>query len=147
MKYKSTPEVAKLLGTSLSRLSKAIYGNKLDLPENGLNGVLLWTDADIERTRRFLGHQGQLRSGGTRRSDMIAAQWCRLGVLFKARPSRQTPDLERLLIDTATYIPDNPPLFVMSVAWLCHYGSLVAKHRLAQMASKLEDANALAVLG
>jgi hypothetical protein len=67
--------------------------------------------------------------------------------LSKVRPSRQTPDLERLLIDTATYIPDNPPLFVMSVAWLCRYGSLVAKDRLAEMASKLEDANALAVLG
>lgn len=147
MRYKSTPEVAKLLGVSLSRLLKAIHGNKLDLPENGLSGVILWTDADIERTRRFLRHQGQLRPGGSRRIHLIAAQWSRLGVVSKVRPSRQTPDLERLLIDTATYIPDNPPLFVMSVAWLCLYGSLVAKHRLAQMASKLEDANALAVLG
>jgi len=77
----------------------------------------------------------------------IAAQWTRLGILFNVRPSRQTPDLERLLIDTVRQIPDNPRLFIMAATWLGQYSRLVAKHRLAQMASQIEDANAIAALG
>ena len=80
-------------------------------------------------------------------SRTIAAQWSRLGVLFNVSPSRQTPDLERLLIDTAGGIPDNPRLFTMAATWLGRYGRLVAKRRLIRMVGKLQDANAVAALG
>lgn len=80
-------------------------------------------------------------------SSTITAQWARLGLLFNVQPSQQTPDLERLLIDTAGQIPDNPRLFIMSATWLGQYSLLVAKHRLTQMASKLDDTNASAALG
>lgn len=77
----------------------------------------------------------------------LAAQWSRLGVLFNVPPARQTPDLERLLIETAGQIPDEPRLFITSVTWLCQHHRLVARHRLARMAGELEDAAAAAVLG
>ena len=80
-------------------------------------------------------------------SQTVVAQWSRLGVLFNVPPSRQTPDLEHLLIDTAGQIPSNPRLLIMAVTWLSQYHKLVARHRLARIASKLEDANALAALG
>ena len=79
--------------------------------------------------------------------ETIAAQWSRLGVLFNVSPSRQPPDLERLLIDTAGQIPANPRLFIMAATWLARYGRLVAKHRLVQMVGQLEDAAAVAALG
>lgn len=80
-------------------------------------------------------------------SQIVAAQWSRLGVLFNVSPSRQTPALEHLLIDTAKQIPDNPRLFIMAATWLGQYSRLVAKHRLTQIVSKLQDANTVAALG
>lgn len=80
-------------------------------------------------------------------NQIIAAQWARLGVLFNVSPARHTPDLERLLLDTAREIPNNPRLFILAVTWLSQYGRLVAKHRLARMVGELEDVTTLAVLG
>jgi hypothetical protein len=77
----------------------------------------------------------------------VVAQWTRLGVMFNVSPARQTPDLERLLIDTAGRIPDNPRLFIMAATWLSQYSRFVARHRLARMTSELDDANAAATLG
>ena len=80
-------------------------------------------------------------------NQTIAAQWSRLGILFSVPPARQAPDLERLLIDTAAQIPDNPRLFVMAATWLVPYGRFVAKHRLARMVRNPPDATAVAALG
>lgn len=80
-------------------------------------------------------------------SQAVARQWSRLGVLFNVPPTRQTPDLERLLLDTAREIPNNPRLFIMAATWLAQCGRLVAKHRLARMVGEVKDASVVAVLG
>jgi len=80
-------------------------------------------------------------------NQILVRRWCRLGVLFNVPPSRQTPDLERLLLDTATAIPGSPRLFIMAATWLSHYGRLVARHRLRRMVGEAEDPAAVAVLG
>ncbi|MCE5326379.1 MAG: hypothetical protein LLG01_08165 [Planctomycetaceae bacterium] len=77
---------------------------------------------------------------------ILVAKWARLGVMFNVPPWRQTPDLEGLLIETVSQIPDNPRLFVMTATWLGRYSPLVARHRLAVMAAELPDP-ASAVLG
>lgn len=59
------------------------------------------------------------------------AQWTRLGVLFNVAPAQQTPDLERLLLDTVRLTHNNLRLFIMAATWLVQYGDYVAKRRLA----------------
>ena len=54
--------------------------------------------------------------------------------MFDARPSSRSPDLERLIIDTARHIPSMARLFIMAATWLCRYGDMVARHRLRQLA-------------
>lgn len=77
----------------------------------------------------------------------ILAGWSRLGVMFNIVPSRNTPDLERLLIETARHIPSNPRLFVMTATWMEKYSRLIARHRLSRMVGELSDFNVTAVLG
>lgn len=72
-------------------------------------------------------------------NDKLAARWARFGVLFNVAPVRgPTPDLERLLTDTARAAPSDPRLFVLAVTWLSAYGIYVAAHRLKHLASQLE---------
>lgn len=63
----------------------------------------------------------------------LLAQWARAGANFNQRPSEKSPDLEKLLLETARVAADDPRLFTMAVTWLSRYGDLVAKHRLIQM--------------
>jgi hypothetical protein len=65
--------------------------------------------------------------------DSVASRWARLGVMVNAAPARQTPDVERLLLDTARAAPANSRLFVLAAGWLARYGDYVAKHRLARL--------------
>jgi hypothetical protein len=67
------------------------------------------------------------------RLDSLASDWTRIGAGFNAPLAPQTPDLERLLLDTARYSPYMARLFIMAATWLRHYGDLVAKHRLQRL--------------
>jgi hypothetical protein len=80
-------------------------------------------------------------------ASTVAARWSRLGVLFNVAPACRTPDLERLLLDTAEAIPQNARLLVTTATWLAQYGRLVARHRLARLVGEVEDNTTLAVLG
>jgi hypothetical protein len=67
------------------------------------------------------------------RLDKMISQWTRLGAGFTSDPSRQSPDLERLLLETARVAPGVARLFVMAATWLHRYGDLIAKHRLKRL--------------
>ena len=66
--------------------------------------------------------------------DNLIARWTRLGAGFSAESLPQTPDLERLILDTARHGPEMARLFIMAVTWLHLYGDLVARHRLRRLA-------------
>jgi hypothetical protein len=65
--------------------------------------------------------------------DNTIARWARVGVLFGSRPARTTPDLERLLLDTARLAPGNARLFYLAITWLSRYGNFIARHRLKRL--------------
>jgi len=65
--------------------------------------------------------------------DNTIARWSRVGVLFGSRPARTTPDLERLLLDTARLAPGNARLFYLAITCLSRYGNFVARHRLKRL--------------
>lgn len=48
--YRSTREVAALLGVLPSRISKAVWEGRLEAPERGPSGAFLWSEEDIRRT-------------------------------------------------------------------------------------------------
>lgn len=54
MNYRSTREVAKLLGLNPSRLARAIWDGRLDPPVRAPGGGFLWTLDDIERASWLL---------------------------------------------------------------------------------------------
>lgn len=69
----------------------------------------------------------------------VEADWTRLGMLFNCAPAQHTPDLERLLLETARRAPGNARLLPLSVTWLSAYGACVARHRLRRLVeSELE---------
>lgn len=65
--------------------------------------------------------------------DTLIAQWTRLGAGFNAEPSAKTPDLERLLLDTARHAAQMSRIFIMAATWLNRYGDLIAKNRLKRL--------------
>lgn len=65
--------------------------------------------------------------------DKLVAEWSRLGAGFNAEPAAETPDLERLLLETAREAPRMPRLFIAAATWLHAYGELVAKSRLKRL--------------
>jgi hypothetical protein len=77
----------------------------------------------------------------------IASAWARLGVMLNVQPSRRTPDIERLLLDTARLAPANFRLFILAAAWLHHFSAYVADHRLARLLQDELDAEARPTLG
>lgn len=70
----------------------------------------------------------------TTRPDNIERRWARAGVLLNCTPSRRSPDLERLLLDTARRCPENARLLPLAATWLVEYGQFVARHRLRRLA-------------
>lgn len=80
-------------------------------------------------------------------ADKILRQWARLGILFNVRPSSKTPDIEKLLVDTAIMLPHMPRLLPASVTWLTRYERLVCRHRLAGLAAIVSDADTSAAMG
>jgi hypothetical protein len=72
--------------------------------------------------------------------EQVAARWTRLGASFSVAPAHQTPDLERLLLDTVRLTAANSRLFIMAATWLAAYSDYVAKRRLAVLIrDELED--------
>jgi hypothetical protein len=71
-------------------------------------------------------------TGTIEHSDLIP-RWAKAGAGFNARPCDDSPDLERLLLDTARAVWTNARLFTMAFTWLSRYGELVAKNRLAAL--------------
>ena len=49
MEYRSTRQVAKLLGVRLGILTRAAWSGQVQPPEKSPSGAFLWTAADIER--------------------------------------------------------------------------------------------------
>ena len=47
--FRSTKEVAILLGVSPSRVSRAVWEGRLDPPQRGPSGAFLWEEADLRR--------------------------------------------------------------------------------------------------
>lgn len=80
-------------------------------------------------------------------SDTILSQWAKIGALFNAEPSEQTPDIEKLLIETAIFCPQMPRLMPVCVTWLTRYYRLVCRHRLAGFTSDVSDEDTSAGLG
>lgn len=66
-------------------------------------------------------------------SESTEAAWCRIGVLLPVTPAPVSPDLERLLLQSARELPHHSRLFVIAASWLVVYGALVAKHRLKRL--------------
>lgn len=65
--------------------------------------------------------------------DNTIARWARVGVLFGGRPGRRSPDLERLLLDTARLAGDDARLFTLAITWLSQCDGFVARHRLKRL--------------
>jgi len=65
--------------------------------------------------------------------DHVIARWTRIGVLFGGSADATTPDLERLLLDTARSAPGHARLFTSAVSWLARYDVFVARHRLKRL--------------
>jgi hypothetical protein len=61
--------------------------------------------------------------------------WARIGGGFLVEPAETDPDPERLLIETARFVPYEPRLFLVAASWLCRYFDLVAKQRLENLVS------------
>ncbi len=77
----------------------------------------------------------------------VAAAWARLGVMFNVAAARQTPDVERLLLDTARLAPGNVRLFLLAASWLHRFSSYVAGHRLARLVHDELEVETRPVLG
>lgn len=76
------------------------------------------------------------------RLDNVIAKWTRLGVGFGGAPSSESPDLERVVLETARCAPAMARLFIMATTWLHRYGELIAKHRLRRLVrDELEPAH------
>jgi len=54
MDYLSTRQVARLLGVSVSLLTKAVWCGRVDPPRKSPSGNFLWTRADVDRASRVL---------------------------------------------------------------------------------------------
>ena len=54
MDYRSTRDVARMLGVNPSRLARAIWDGRLDSPVKAPSGAFLWTPTDIDRASWLL---------------------------------------------------------------------------------------------
>lgn len=79
--------------------------------------------------------------------DNLERDWVQVGVLFGCEPSNETPDLERLLLDTARRCHTNARLLPLAVTWLVQYGQFIARHRLKRLVLDELEPEFQAVLG
>lgn len=83
----------------------------------------------------------------TGHDDQLERDWARAGILLGCAPSDDSPDLERLLLETARGCHANARLFPLAVTWLAAYGQFVARHRLKRLVVKELEPEFRAVLG
>lgn len=83
----------------------------------------------------------------TDRLEQLVTQWARLGAGFNAALAAETPDLERLLLETARESSKMARLFIMAATWLHRYGDLVARHRLKRLIREELERDFHATLG
>jgi hypothetical protein len=83
----------------------------------------------------------------TSREETMARAWARLGVMFNVELAERTPDVERLLLDTARMAGGNSRLLIMAAAWLDRYADYVAKRRLAVLLDEELEAEYRPVMG
>jgi hypothetical protein len=81
------------------------------------------------------------------KAKSVLMRWRKLGVAFNVASADSTPDIERLLVDTAVVLPENARLFSAVISWLCRNYRLVCRHRLSGFAEQISDSAASAVLG
>ena len=55
MGFKSTREVAKLLGIKTSTLERAVWDERVKRPEKAPSGAYCWMEPDIERAAAYFG--------------------------------------------------------------------------------------------
>jgi hypothetical protein len=79
--------------------------------------------------------------------DHVLAQWARVGIGVDVAPHTTTPDLERLILQTAECAAQMPRLFILAATWLHGFGELVAKHRLRGLVRREMHAHQGPVLG
>ena len=77
----------------------------------------------------------------------VVSDWGRLGILFNVPLAERTPDIEPLLIRTAEVLPNHARLLPAVTTWLGHYERMVARHRLAAIAGRIERRDVSASLG
>lgn len=65
--------------------------------------------------------------------DIVRAQWGRLGIALGGAVAPASPDVERLLLDSAHCAAASPQIVIAAVTWLSRFGNLVAEHRLHAM--------------
>ena len=58
MKIINTKEAAKILGVSISRLSRAAWEGKINPPQRGPGGAFMWTVEDLQWASCVLLHCG-----------------------------------------------------------------------------------------
>lgn len=80
-------------------------------------------------------------------TDNLERDWVQVGVLFGCEPSGNSPDLERLLLDTARQCHTNARLLPLAVTWLVQYGQFIARHRLKRLVLEELEPEFQAVLG
>lgn len=78
---------------------------------------------------------------------MLTSGWTRLGAMFNVPSARDTPHLERLLLETVREAPVNSRLFTMAATWLVHYGEYVAKQQLVRLIQAELEPEHRAVMG
>ena len=79
--------------------------------------------------------------------DKNINEWVRLGAFFNAEPAIDTPDIEKLLVQTAQCCPQIPRLLPVCITWLTQYYRLVCRHRLAKSAAGIAGTDTSASLG
>ena len=79
--------------------------------------------------------------------ESVLNRWSKLGAVFNVKAADVTPDIERLVIDTAVVLPQNARLFSVAVSWLCRNWRLVCRHRLAGFAGQIDEPYVSAALG
>lgn len=57
MKFVNTREAAKLLGLPVSKVQRALWNEKFQLPLRGPSGCFLWTQDDLNRASWALLHR------------------------------------------------------------------------------------------
>ncbi len=81
------------------------------------------------------------------RLDMILSQWIRLGAKFGGTSAKRSPDIERLIVESASVMLDMHRLHQVMITWLIRFGELTARHRLGVLARLVTSPFASAALG